>query len=176
MIAGIPGELTMQRTSLPIRALAALDAALRALVVVTMSGMVVVVSAQVLLRYGFNMSLDWGEDIARLLFVWTIFLAIPLGVKEGAHIGIELLVRAFPEIGQRALTRLMAALSIVLMGVVCWQAALLVVEQWDENLPTVDISVALFIVPVCVGAALSILHLAEQAITGAAAHAAASAE
>src|SRR6266571_1045826 len=162
--------------SLPGRALAALDAALRVLIVLTMGAMVLVVSVQVLLRYGFNTSLDWGEDIARLLFVWTIFLAIPLGVKEGAHIGIELVVKVFPEALQRALTRIMAALSIVLMGVVCWQAARLVVEQWDENLPTLDISVALFIVPVCIGAALSILHLARPTITGVAPRTAGSAE
>jgi TRAP-type C4-dicarboxylate transport system permease small subunit len=145
-------------------------------IIVTMAAMVVVVSAQVFLRYGFNTSLDWGEDIARLLFVWTIFLAIPLGVKEGAHIGIELVVKLFPEVAQRVLTRVMAALGIVLMGVVCWQAARLVVGQWDENLPTLDVSVALFIVPVCIGAALSILHLTRQAITGIAARSAGSAE
>jgi len=168
----------MQRSpeSLTGRALAALDATLRAVIVVTMAAMVLVVSAQVLLRYGFNTSLDWGEDIARLLFVWTIFLAIPLGVKEGAHIGIELMVKVFPEALQRALTRVMAALGIVLMAVVCWQAARLVIEQWDENLPTLDVSVSLFIVPVCVGAALSILHLARHTVTGHAARSAESAE
>jgi TRAP-type C4-dicarboxylate transport system permease small subunit len=156
--------------------LAALDAAVRVVIIVAMAAMVIVVSAQVFLRYGFNTSLDWGEDIARLLFVWTIFLAIPLGVKEGAHIGIELVVKLFPEVAQRLLTRVMAALGIVLMGVVCWQAARLVVDQWDENLPTLDVSVALFIVPVCIGAALSIVHLARQAITGIAARSAGSAE
>jgi TRAP-type C4-dicarboxylate transport system permease small subunit len=162
--------------SLAGRSLAALDAAVRVVIIVTMAAMVIVVSAQVFLRYGFNTSLDWGEDIARLLFVWTIFLAIPLGVKEGAHIGIELVVKLFPEVAQRSLTRVMAALGIVLMGIVCWQAAQLVVDQWDENLPTLDVSVALFIVPVCIGTALSILHLARQAIIGVAARSAGSAE
>jgi TRAP-type C4-dicarboxylate transport system permease small subunit len=97
-------------------------------------------------------------------------------VKEGAHIGIELVVKLFPEVAQRSLTRVMAALGIVLMGIVCWQAAQLVVDQWDENLPTLDVSVALFIVPVCIGTALSILHLARQAIIGVAARSAGSAE
>jgi TRAP-type C4-dicarboxylate transport system permease small subunit len=163
-------------SSLRGRALAALDKAVCALIVVTMAAMVIVVSAQVLLRYGFNASLDWGEDIARLLFVWTIFLAIPIGVKEGAHIGIELIVKTFSDSIQRMLTRLMATLAIVLMGVVCWQAGRLAIEQWDENLPTLDISVALFMVPVCIGAALSILHLARQAITGRAPRTSSSAE
>jgi hypothetical protein len=45
------------------------------------------------------------------------------------------------------------------MGVVCAQAGMLVLEQWDENLPTLDVPVALFMLPVCIGAAHSVLHL-----------------
>lgn len=145
--------------TLAARALGWLDQAARLAVIAAMSGMVAVVSSQVLLRYGFDASLDWGEDIARMLFVWSIFLAVPLGVKAGAHIGIELLVRALPDDAQRWLTRLTALFSTILMGVVCTQAGMLVLEQWDENLPTLDVPVALFMLPVCIGAAHSVLHL-----------------
>jgi TRAP-type C4-dicarboxylate transport system permease small subunit len=158
------------------RALAALDTLLRAAIVASMSGMVAVVSAQVLLRYVFNESLDWGEEVARLLFVWTIFLAIPLGVKEGAHIGIELVVTRFAPAVQRALGRVMASLVIVLMGVVAWRSTTLAAEQWDELLPTLSASVGWFIVPVALGAALSILHLLPQAVHGTAARGAEVAE
>ena len=158
------------------RTLDAADGAVRVVVIFTMAAMVVVVSAQVLLRYAFNTSLDWGEDIARMLFVWSIFLAIPLGIREGAHIAIELVIRKFPAMGQRLLTRAMAILSMGLMGVVCWQAAILVVDQWDENLPTLSVPTSLFMVPVCIGAALSLLHLLRVAIAGDAPRAAESAE
>ena len=158
------------------RALDTADRAVRIVVMVSMAAMVVVVSAQVLLRYAFNTSLDWGEDIARMLFVWAIFLAIPLGIREGAHIGIELVVRKFPVLGQRLLTRVMATLVIGLMAVICWQAAILIVDQWDENLPTLSVPTSLFMVPVCIGAALSVLHLLRLAIAGDAPRAAESAE
>ena len=158
------------------RALDTADRAVRIVVMVSMAAMVVVVSAQVLLRYAFNTSLDWGEDIARMLFVWAIFLAIPLGIREGAHIGIELVVRKFPVLGQRLLTRVMAILAIGLMAVICWQAAILIVDQWDENLPTLSVPTSLFMVPVCIGAALSVLHLLRLAIAGDAPRAAESAE
>ena len=158
------------------RALDTADRAVRIVVMVSMAARVVVVSAQVLLRYAFNTSLDWGEDIARMLFVWAIFLAIPLGIREGAHIGIELVVRKFPALGQRLLTRVMAILAIGLMAVICWQAAILIVDQWDENLPTLSVPTSLFMVPVCIGAALSVLHLLRLAIAGDAPRAAESAE
>ena len=84
MIAGIPGELTMQRTSLPIRALAALDAALRALVVVTMSGMVVVDANRHRLGEVEDLVVD-DEGRVRLL-----------SVVSGGVLGLDTRTRAIP--------------------------------------------------------------------------------
>ena len=71
------------------RALAALDRGAFWAVTLVMGAMVGLVSIQVLLRYAFQNSIDWADDVSRLLFVASIFLAVPLGVKEGAHIGTE---------------------------------------------------------------------------------------
>jgi len=136
-------------------------------IVATMAAMVVVVSLQVLLRYAFNTSLDWAEDVARLLFVWSIFLAIPLGVKQGAHIGIELLVVQLPPTVRTCLVRLMALGCAALMAVVGYQCALLAAQQWDEFMPTLNVTAALFMVPVAFGAAHSALHFTALAISGA---------
>ncbi len=136
-------------------------------IIAAMAAMVVVVSLQVLLRYAFNTSLDWAEDIARLLFVWSIFLAIPLGVKQGSHIGIELLVMRLPPPGRTFLVRCMALGCAALMAVVCYQGVLLTVQQWDEFMPTLNVTAALFMVPVAFGAAHSALHFAALAISGA---------
>ena len=149
--------------------LAALDAVDRAafwVLAVVMGAMVALVSIQVLLRYAFQSSIDWADDVSRLLFVASIFIAVPLAVKEGAHIGIDALVEKLPPLWQRWLARFAAAVTIVLMVVVCYQAAVLVVDQWDENLPTIDISSALFLVPVCWGAFHSALHLVPFLFSG----------
>ena len=68
------------------QALAALDRAVTALLLLSVAVMVSVVAAQVALRYGLNRSIDWADEVGRLAFVWSIFLAIPLGVRQGvAH-------------------------------------------------------------------------------------------
>lgn len=136
-------------------------------IIAAMAAMVVVVSLQVLLRYAFNASLDWAEDIARLLFVWSIFLAVPLGVKRGSHIAIELLTIHLPPPARMFLVRVMALGCAALMAVVCYQSALLTVQQWDEFMPTLNVTAALFMVPVAFGAAHSVLHFAALAISGA---------
>jgi len=147
--------------------LAPVDRLVGGVIIAAMAAMVIVVSLQVLLRYVFNTSLDWAEDVARLLFVWSIFLAIPLGVKQGSHIAIELFTVHLAPAARRRLFRAMALGCGALMAVVCYQSTLLTVQQWDEFMPTLNVTAALFMVPVALGAAHSALHFVLLAVAGA---------
>lgn len=153
-------------TSVPARVLDLLDRAVTGLLLAAVTVMVAVVSAQVALRYGFNRSIDWAEEISRLAFVWSIFLAVPLGVRQGAHIGIDIVVLKFPAAVQRGLRRAAAAISAATMGAIAWAALGVALEQWDELMSTLDWSVGWFIVPVGLGAGLSALHLARIVVQG----------
>lgn len=154
----------------PQRALAVIDRVAAHAIIAIMAGMVVVVSLQVFLRYAFNTSIDWADDIGRLLFVWAIFLTIPLGIREGIHIGIELIVKLFSPAMQRALTRLMGVLTVLMMAIVCYQAVLVTIDQWDEHMPTLNVTVAVFMIPVAIGAAHSVLHLLRLVVSGTGLH------
>lgn len=158
------------------RVLGALDQAVTALLLAAVGTMVAVVSAQVALRYGFNRSIDWADELSRLAFVWSIFLAVPLGVRQGAHIGIDLVVLKFPPRVQQLVRRAAAAVSAALMAAIAWAAVGVAAEQWDELMSTLDWSVGWFIVPVGLGAALSALHLLRIVIEGPPAVVAGSAE
>ena len=129
-----------------------------------MIGMVVIIPAQVFMRYALNLSIDWAEEISRLLFVWTVFLAIPLGIRRGAHVGMTLLTDVIPKGLRAGLARLMALLGMGLMALVGWQAAILTLDQWDKPMSTLDVSVGLFMLPVCIGALHGALHLLSQAL------------
>lgn len=148
------------------RALDGIDWVAALLVILIMAGMVVVVSAQVFLRYVLNLSLDWAEEISRLLFVWSIFIAIPLGIKRGAHLSVVLLTEKLPADLRTRLFRTMNGFAMVLMAVVAWQAGVLMRDQWDEPMSTLDISVGLFMLPLLIGAVHSLFHLLLDTIDG----------
>lgn len=152
--------------TVPGRLLALLDHVVMVAVVAAVAAMVGVVSAQVLLRYGFNLSIDWADELSRMAFVWSIFLAVPLGVRQGAHIGIDIVVQRMPASVQGMLRRSAAALSALMMFAIAWAAVGVAREQWDELMSTLDWSVGWFIVPVGVGAALSGLHLLRITLVG----------
>jgi TRAP-type C4-dicarboxylate transport system permease small subunit len=148
------------------RALDALDRVVLVALLLAVATMVGVVCAQVALRYGFNLSFDWADEVSRLAFVWSIFLAIPLGVRQGAHIGIDIVVAKLPALAQKMLRRGAASLSAAMMLAIAWAALGVAREQWDEFMSVLDWSVGWFIVPVGVGALLSALHLVRIAIQG----------
>jgi TRAP-type C4-dicarboxylate transport system permease small subunit len=64
--------------------------------------MVVLVFANAAGRYLFATGFPEGEEIARLCFVWLIFLGAALAVRERAHIGINILVNRFSPAGKKA--------------------------------------------------------------------------
>ena len=53
--------------------------------------MIIVIFCQVVMRYMFNNSLAWSEELARYIFVWQVWLAVPYAVIKGRHIRLELL-------------------------------------------------------------------------------------
>ncbi|MFC6671616.1 TRAP transporter small permease [Marinobacterium aestuariivivens] len=127
-----------------------------ALMMTLMTGLV---TAQVVLRYFFGDSIDWADEVSRLAFVWSIFLALPHGIKKGIHVGIDILINRFGSRMRENLMRLMLALSAMLMLIVMWNAGMVAREAWGEMMPTVDLSVSVFYVAVIISMAHCFLHL-----------------
>jgi len=68
-------------------------------------GMAGIICYQIFLRFVFNHSPSWAEEVAICLMIWFGILSIPLGVQHGLHISIEYLYRKFPIRGQYVLSR-----------------------------------------------------------------------
>ena len=66
--------------------------ALEALLVLVLAAMVVMVFANVVLRYGFGSGITVSEEISRFLFVWLIFLGSVPVMRQHGHLGVEMLV------------------------------------------------------------------------------------
>ena len=146
--------------------LVALDRLAQAAVVVSIGGMVGIVASQVFARYILNNSIAWADEVSRLLFVWSIFLAIPIGIRRQSHIGIGLFTDRLTASAQSLLARPVAVLAAALMMLVSWQAFAISVAQWDELMVSIDLSAAYFLLAVAVGCLLSALHLLRIACFG----------
>lgn len=56
--------------------------------------MILLIFYQVLMRHIFNSSIAWSEELARYIFIWQVWLAVPYTVTRGRHIRLELLIDA----------------------------------------------------------------------------------
>lgn len=65
--------------------------------VTLMAFMTIIIFIQVIMRYIFKSSLSWSEEIARYLFVWLAYLAIPYSIKLRKHVKIEAALYLFPK-------------------------------------------------------------------------------
>lgn len=63
------------------------------LIGVLLAGMTLLAFAQVVARYAFNYSFVWALEFITVLFAWLIFIGMSYGVRVGAHIGVDALIR-----------------------------------------------------------------------------------
>jgi TRAP-type C4-dicarboxylate transport system permease small subunit len=148
------------------RVLSAIDPVAKVVIIVLMAAMVGIVSAEVFCRYVLKNSIGWADEVSRLAFVASIFLAIPLGIRTRSHIGIELFTSRLPARAAALLGKAMAIVAAGVMLLVAYQATRVAVDQWDELMSSVDVSAGFFLVPVAFGTAHSALHLLRIAAFG----------
>jgi len=93
--------------------------------------MVVLVFGNVVLRYAFNSGLAWAEEVARLMFVWLIFLGAILALRHHAHIGVEMLQQRLPRKARLAC----AVVSHLFMLYALW---LFLQGSWNQTVIGLD--------------------------------------
>jgi TRAP-type transport system small permease protein len=94
--------------------------AIRALVVVMVIIMLGVLTAQIFLRYTFNIALSWSEELALALTTWTVLLMAALGVKESFHVRMALLVRRLPPALRLRAEQAISLATAIAGGVIAW--------------------------------------------------------
>src|SRR5687768_14806761 len=106
---------------------------LKILIALFLAIMVVLVFGNVVLRYAFNSGIAVSEEVSRWLFVWLCFLGAVVALKEGEHLGTDMLVSRLPVAGKKACL----ALGHLLMLYVTW---LFLRGSWQQTLLNHDVT------------------------------------
>ena len=77
-----------------------------------LAAMTLLTFVQVVLRYVFNSGFVWALEVTTYLFAWLVLFGMAYGVRVGAHIGIDALVKLLPTAGQRIAGLLASALAL----------------------------------------------------------------
>ena len=64
--------------------------------------MTLITFSQVVARYIFGAGFGWALELTTYLFAWLVLFGVSYGIKVGAHIGIDVVVRQLPHTLRRA--------------------------------------------------------------------------
>ena len=82
------------------------------LLIISLVITVCLIFAQILMRWLFNNSITWSEELARYIFIWQIWLGTSIGFKDDKHIKITIIRDKFNEKG-RAVYDIIARLILL---------------------------------------------------------------
>jgi TRAP-type C4-dicarboxylate transport system permease small subunit len=124
-----------------------LDAACVAFLLIT----ILLISFQVFNRYVFHLPVAWTEEMTRYAFVWLILLGSVRGVRDNAHIKVEVFVAMMPPRVQRIFDFVIGIIIMILLLAVMVSGFELLPGAIHRRASTMDISLFyLFIsVPLC---------------------------
>jgi TRAP-type C4-dicarboxylate transport system permease small subunit len=127
----------------------------------TTAGLVVgLITLEVIARYFFGSSIYFATELAQLMFVWTVFLGLPLALVRGRHVSITVADTMLPPAAAVLMRRLAMTACIVLLAVLVWKCWELMLFNWDQRLNTMRLSAGLYYLPVIVGAVTCIIIFA----------------
>ncbi|MDR2708374.1 MAG: TRAP transporter small permease [Elusimicrobiota bacterium] len=79
--------------------------------------MVLFTLANVILRYFFNSSLIWSEELARFCFVWLIYIGIIGALRDNRHLFVDTVLSRLPNKARQIVYFLVQAISLVLFAI-----------------------------------------------------------
>jgi C4-dicarboxylate transporter DctQ subunit len=96
---------------------------------------------QVVARYVFNYSFVWALELVTFLFAGLIFLGMSYGVRVGAHIGVDALVKSLPPAKARVVAAVATILCMVYAAIVFYGAWVYVAKMYQIGIMGEDIPI-----------------------------------
>ncbi|BFU60847.1 MULTISPECIES: TRAP transporter small permease [Rodentibacter] len=119
-----------------------LDNTLKILAIIALLLMVSLVFFNALLRYFFDSGIAWSEELARICFVYMIFLGIVLVAKEKGHLTVDILISTLPHKLQLACLIISDLLILLAMSFITIGAYQLMLLTFYQKMPATGISSA----------------------------------
>lgn len=94
---------------------------------------VVIIFSQVVMRYVFNSSLSWSEEIARYGFIWLIYIGVSYGVKKRKHLRVDAITMLFEEKGTAVIKMIANILFLIFALVIAYYGLDIVTKITRES-------------------------------------------
>ena len=141
------------------RILDCMDRILQKIIIGTMAFMLFFTFIQVVARYLFESSLVYSEELSRYLFVWTVFLGLPVVAKRGGHMAVTALSGRLKGTAARTMSIAAYLVGIVFMATMIIQGFEMVQRTSQQLSPAMEISMSWVYLAIPIGCLFMMLQM-----------------
>jgi len=115
------------------------------LIALLLAAMTLLTFTQVVLRYVFNSGFTWSLQLTSLMFAGMIFIGISYGVRVGAHIGVDAVVKMLPPKPRRFASIVAVLLCLLYAGLVIYGSMIYVIKMKSAGIEMDDLPIQIWI-------------------------------
>ncbi|MFV0295077.1 MAG: TRAP transporter small permease [Hyphomicrobiaceae bacterium] len=136
----------------------------KVLVACLLAFIVLLISFNVIMRYVFNSSLSWGEELTLWTFVWFIWLSVSYGFHKREHIRITVLRDILSDRAQLILDMLVDILILIFLAVLTFECIKLIQMPFvaKQHSVVLGLPIPILYASAPVGATLSAIRLVQH--------------
>lgn len=123
----------------------------------TSAVMVVIIVYQVILRYCFNASNAWSEELARYLFIYDVMIASAIAIRKNSHLQVDFLINLLKPKAKAIFTIIATLVGMVFLGFLFSYSITLCTASMANISPGVGVSMAIPYASMPIGAVLMLL-------------------
>lgn len=138
-----------------------LDTVFRFALFLTLSSMIVLITAQVIFRVFFT-ALSWSEELSRYLLVWSSFIGASVAFKKGAHIAVTFAVDMLPGTMQKIVQSLSCVLMAIFFGITIYYSIFLFNVQVYQVSPAMGLKMRYIYMIIPIAFSVMSIHLLSQ--------------
>jgi C4-dicarboxylate transporter, DctQ subunit len=86
------------------------------IIALLLATMTLLVFVEVVLRFGFGIGLMWSQELTLHLSAWMVLFGVSYGIKAGAHIGVDALVKIMPPATRKIISSVAVIACLVYCG------------------------------------------------------------
>ena len=97
-----------------------------------------------------KLDVSWAQELCIFMFVWMAKFGAAYGVRQGIHVGVDVLVRKLPDGPRRAMTFAALFAGALFTGIVAVLGANFVWRMAQTDQTSADLEVPMWLVYLCV--------------------------
>lgn len=105
-----------------------------------------IVFINIILRYGFQISILFVDELLRYLFVWLTFIGAIVVFMDNVYVQVIFLVEKFFFVWQRRVVLVIYFLILFICGVLVWGVTLKIIQDWSDYLSIFGLFIGLMYV------------------------------